>query len=283
MHMFRNHFCLQQRVIVPLFCFFGFLPLQAQFTTSRPSGPTNLFSDYELIWSDEFDGKELDSAKWRHRQLGPRKNGVTVRSAVSLDGHGHLIVTVRKVGHQYHGGMIATDGLFQTKYGFFEARVKFQREQGWWPAFWLTSREVGAPQNGQGVVDDTAKNGTEIDIFEYFTIKPDKVQHTLHWNGYGNLHKETKHVASVPGLSQGFHTFGVDWQPSGYTFYVDGKKTWSTTQAISHAEQYIVLSAEISSWPGDITKAQLPDSVCFDYVRVWQKNGASFSGNTEHK
>ena len=40
---------------------------------------------WKLIWSDEFDGTELDSAKWRHHKEGPRKGGVWLDKAVLPD------------------------------------------------------------------------------------------------------------------------------------------------------------------------------------------------------
>ena len=64
---------------------------------------------------------------------------------------------------------------------------------------------------------------------------------------------------------------GCEWTPDSYTFYVDGRKTFHTTQAISRVPEYIILSGEVLSWTGDIAKASLPDTVVFDYVRVWQK------------
>ena len=35
-----------------------------------------------------------------------------------------------------------------------------------------------------------------------------------------------------------------------YIFYVDGKETWRTTEAVSHRTEYMILSAELSGWGG---------------------------------
>jgi len=220
--------------------------------------------DDNLVWADEFDGAALDMTKWSHRGLGPRKGGVNVEEAVRLDGEGHLVITTTKVGDKYHTGMIATHGKFEHAFGYWECRVKLQREIGHWSAFWLQSPTYGNP------VGDVAKAGTEIDIFEYLRKRGDKMQHTLHWDGYGKDHESQGKVADVPGLGEGWHTIGLEWTPAAYAFFIDGKETWRTDKGVSQRPEYIILSLEVGSWAGDIAKAKLPDSVLFDYVRVYK-------------
>lgn len=228
-------------------------------------------SDYKIVWQDEFAGTELDSKKWKHRYPGPRKNGVNDPSAITLDGEGHLVITCSRKEDKILTGMISSDRLFSTKFGYFEARVRFQTQEGWWPGFWLMADNVANPEKGKGAIDDTANNGTEIDVFEYLRIRGDQIQHALHWNGYGNLHRHTGVHPNIPNLTNGYHNIGCEWQPGGYRFFVDGRLTWETTEAISQIPEYIILSGEVSDWPGNISRANLPDTVSFDYVRVWQK------------
>ena len=77
------------------------------------------------------------------------------------------------------------------------------------------------------------------------------------------------------GVSDGqFHTYGVDWSPTGYVFYVDGKETWRVSGPVSHREQFILVSAECNGYrngaPSPILKkAKLPDYFVVDYVRVF--------------
>lgn len=226
---------------------------------------------YHLVWSDEFDGANLDLKKWKHRYPGPRKNGFNTPEAVRLDGNGHLELSCdRAPDGRYLVGMICTEGLFEAQYGYFEARVQFQTQEGWWPGFWLMGSHVADPGRGKGRVDDTSRNGTEVDVFEYLRRHGDEIQHALHWNGYGSDHKSRGEHVGVPGLGSGFHTVGVEWTPDGYRFFVDGRLTWSTREAVSQVAEYLILSGEVSEWPGDIRRAQLPDRVVFDWVRVWQ-------------
>ncbi len=221
-------------------------------------------ADAVLVWSDEFDGAKLDTTKWRHRSLGPRRDATNVRSAVALDGDGHLIIATSRKDDKIQTGMIGTRETFLHKFGYWEARLRFQKQEGHWSAFWLQSPTIGE-------VGDPAVNGVEIDIIEWMTNKHNLVIHNLHWNGYGPEHQSTGRRVPFFGLSEGFHTVAVDWTPDAYTFYVDGHKTWHTTAAISRRAQYAILSLEVGEWAGDIDNALLPDSLIVDYVRVYDR------------
>jgi len=218
----------------------------------------------KLVWADEFDGDTLDTTKWMYRQFGPRRDAINVKDTVSLDGKGHLVLTTERKGDKIHTAMIATQGKFETTYGYFECRVKLQTQFGHWSAFWLQSPTMGKE------IGNPAKSGTEIDIFEFLVKYGDKILHNLHWDGYGDHHKRAGTQASVPGVTKGWHTVGLLWTPEEYVFYVDGKETWRTNEAVSQRSEYIILSLEVGKWAKDISEAKLPDSVLFDYVRVYK-------------
>jgi beta-glucanase (GH16 family) len=98
----------------------------------------------------------------------------------------------------------------------------------------------------------------------------DRVQHALHWDGYGEAHRSKGEVATVPGVMDGFHTFALFWKAEEYVFFVDGKETWRTAAGgVCQVPLYIKLSDEIGKWGGDITMAKLPDRFLVDYVRVY--------------
>ena len=56
----------------------------------------------------------------------------------------------------------------------------------------------------------------------------ERVQHTFHWDGYGQDHKSEGKKVSVLGVMEGYHTFGLLWTPEEYVFDVDGHETWRT-------------------------------------------------------
>ncbi len=227
--------------------------------------------DYKLVWRDEFDGTELDTTKWQHRSLGERNGAFISADCSQLDGKGHLVITAKKVGDEYHGGMIATHKTQLWTRGYFECSVKLPTEPGMNTAFWLQGDHVADPDRGKATPDDTLHNGTEIDILEYIARQGEVAHFNLHWNGYGKTHRSMPSDAFVPGLRQGFHTYAVEWTETGYTFFIDGRRVWQSTEAISGAPEYLILDLEISKWAGGIETAKLPASAVFDWVRVWQK------------
>jgi beta-glucanase (GH16 family) len=229
------------------------------------AGPDATAPDgYELVWADEFDGDELDTDRWDHRGLGPRRDGVNTEDSVALDGDGHLVLTTRRVGDEYHTAMIGTQGKFEAQFGYFECRVKMQTQVGHWSAFWLQTPDMGK-------LGDVQRYGAEIDIFEYLARTPELLRFNLHWDGYGEEHKHAGRDIEVEDLDEGFHTIALEWLPDRYVLYYDGEKVHETTQAVSHREQYMILSLEVGEWAGDIAEAELPDSLVVDYVRVYQR------------
>ena len=235
-----------------------------------PVGP-----EYQLVWSDEFDGATLDLSKWDYRQLGPRRDAINVKDTVALDGQGHLVLTTKRQGDEYHTAMIGTQGTFETTFGYFEVRVKLQEQLGHWSAFWLQSPSLGNPLN------DPARAGTEIDIFEYLRKDGDRVHHNLHWDGYGQHHKHSGKTVTVPGLSAGWHTVGLLWTESEYVFYIDGEETWRSSDGVSQRDEYLILSLEVGPWAGDIADAKLPDHLYVDYVRVYQRPAQGEASETK--
>jgi beta-glucanase (GH16 family) len=221
-----------------------------------PQGKT-----WKLVWHDEFDGSKLDESKWDVPE-GPRRDGWWLRQAISLDGRGHLVIGTRKQDGKYIDGCIRTRGKFEHAHGYYVARIQLQKQPGHWSAFWLWG-------TGVGNVGDGGRDGTEIDIME----KPwldDRVQQTLHWDGYGRHHQSEGKVVRAPGVMEGFHTFALLWSPEQYVFYVDGKETWRTSAGgVCQVPLYIKLSDEVGKWGGDIGQAELPDRFLVDYVRVY--------------
>ncbi len=223
-----------------------------------PAGQT-----WKLAWHDEFDGTTLDESKWDVPE-GKRRDAWWSRKAIALDGKGHLAIRTLKEGGKYYDGCVRTKGKFEHVFGYYVARIRLQKQPGHWSAFWMFGS--GVTKIGHGGMD-----GTEIDIME----KPwldDRVQHALHWDGYGKAHRSKGNVARVPGVVKGWHTFGLLWTPDEYVFYVDGKATWRTKAGgVCQMPLYLKLSdeAQFKGWAGDIREAKLPDEFLVDYVRVY--------------
>lgn len=230
---------------------------------SEPPG-----NDYTLFWADEFNGTTLDSTKWDYRGLGKRRSAINTEDMVRLDGNGHLVLSTQLVGNEIHTAMIGTQDKFETTFGYFECRVRLQKTDGNWSAFWLQSPTITK-------TGDPKANGTEIDIYECFESQNGWVSHNLHWDGYGKAHK---HIGSgqenVENLSQGYHTFGLEWTPDQYIFYIDEKESWRTNKAVSHVNEYIILSLEVGKKQAEIVRqdAHFSDNISVDWIRVFKKS-----------
>lgn len=223
-----------------------------------PKPPAN--KHWSLIWNDEFEGTTLDDSKWSIPPEGKRKDGFWSPKPIALDGKGHLVMSVLQEDGKFLDGCVITKGKFEHTFGYYVARVQLQKQPGHWAAFWIT----GAVKDGR-----PGRDGTEIDIME----KPwldNRVNHALHWGGYGKDHQRAEKVTKAAGVTAGWHTFGLWWKPDEYIFYVDGRETWRTNAGgVCQVPEHILLSDEIGTWAGDIRKAKLPDSFMVDYVRVY--------------
>jgi len=119
----------------------------------------------------------------------------------------------------------------------------------------------------------TFNGGMEIDVMESLGIwGANKIQHATHWDGYDASH-QTKGWTNVisPATGDGFHTYGVYWQPNLLEFYVDGVRTgsWSDARVMS-VPAYLILSLQLGGWDNNNAGAQVNDQVMdVDWVRVW--------------
>ena len=228
----------------------------------------------KLIWSDEFNGKKIDEKKWNirheHRRTDPEGKAAWWHKDNAYLEKGNLVIrTSQLTDGAYAGACIETKGKFERAFGYYETRVKMQKEQGHWGAFWLFNNSVNN-------VGDEGRDGTEIDVFEspYIGLGQDKVQSALHYDGYDSAHKAHHVSITDMNLNDGnWHTFAVEWTPDKYRFYYDGKLVWETSfGGVCQVPLYLKFSDEIGVWGGilDIRKAKLPDYMLVDYVRVYK-------------
>lgn len=245
----------------------------------------NLLDDYELVFSDEFNGGSLDSSKWNTQYLwGPdlvinseEQYYVDVNNEpdfgynpFEFDGENLIIKSIRtpdalkeKANNQaYLSGVITSYDAFKFTYGYVETRAKMTYGKGYWPAFWLLNAYY---------VDDKP----EIDIMEFIGDDQDVVYHTYHYyDAEGNL-RSTK-SQPTPGIdfTGDFHTYGVEWMPGTIVFYVDGiERHRISDPKVSQQDMYIIANTAIGGWwpgsPDDTTP--FPGEYTIDYIRAYQK------------
>lgn len=283
------------KIITSFFLCLLTFPMYAQnladeFQSSLPEG-----KKWKLVWNDEFNSNHLDTTKWGFRlHIMQARHTTWTDDAYEFNGNGNLLLKVYEKDGEYYTSQLQTGSNFMDRpgnqyenskltwpianlstpkfvhrYGYYEIRCKLPVQEGWWVAFWLQSPVIGASL-------DPVDSGVEIDIMENFT-RDGVISHNIHWNGYGANHK---HAGSGPRkfqLNDGeFHTYGVDWSPEGYTFYVDGKESWKASGPVSHREQFILVSAECNGYRNGsaspiLKNVKLPDYFIVDYVRVFDE------------
>ena len=262
-------------------------------------------SKFTMVWNDEFEGETLDRNKWGFEWwVTMRRGGYWHEDMVSVE-KGNLIIRteykdkpldflygeradwIKPYEAGYYTGQIVTRDKYEQRYGYFETRCILPAARGLWSAFWMMNEGV-FNEDGSG------KDGTEIDIFESFDYRDykygkDFVSSNLHFDGYKDAH-QYKHVADSFLANDPYHeynTYGVEWNPKEYIFYINGKEIARTSfGGVSENPEYLLLSVEVAgddgvpsydpkARTGDIrtTPAEdWPAEFIVDYVRCYQYN-----------
>ena len=127
--------------------------------------------DWQLVWSDEFNGVSIDTNHWKF-EMGnrhgwgnheleyytDRPENVCVSNGVL-----HIVAQPKPTnGVFYTSARLKSQGLFAHQYGRFEFRAKFPGGQGYWPAIWLMPEhsiygnwpacgEIDVVENGESI------------------------------------------------------------------------------------------------------------------------------------
>jgi beta-glucanase (GH16 family) len=149
---------------------------------------------------------------------------------------------------------------FKFANGYAEIRAKLPEVDGLWPAFWLLNGYYIAQQ-------------PEIDIMEALGEEPTRLYHTYHLNN-GTSQVTQGLSIDAAGYTDGFHTYGVRWQPGKIVWYVDGVEAHSyTNDNVAYQLMYVIanLAVEGSFNNAPLDVGGLPASMDIDYIRVYQE------------
>jgi Glycosyl hydrolases family 16 len=244
----------------------------------KPAPPPQA-QGYRLVFADEFDRLDLSpdgrgmhawyEGIWFNHQHASRKNISVANSMLSLKwerGQGAVDTSITTFSP--HAGNYAA-----WRYGYFEARLRWDVVKGSWPAFWLIPVEDAT---GKDIYNGTKESG-EIDIFEGQGDHPHVFYGTIH--DWVNLrdHANRNNFFALPGnvdLSQ-FHTYGLLWTPGKVTWYLDNQPlhSESTPSIFDRQNFFLVLTMqEGDDWKaGNLSGVTAPGmTLNVDWVRVWQ-------------
>jgi len=255
--------------------------------------------DWELIWSEEFNGTEFPAETWTIA----RGNGFYAGEEwIPGWGNGELqyytdtpenlfladgILTLRArqesitgiAGNRdetfsYTSAKISTQGKASWKYGRFEIRAKFPAGKGLWPAIWmLPEKETYGGWAASG----------EIDIAEGWGSTPYKVAGTIHYGGVwpGNTYAGSHYFFPEKAAdASDFHVYAIEWEPGEIRWYVDGALYQTKNRWYSEAAEYpapfdqpfyLILNLAVGGhFDGNpLPSTPFPADMGVDYVRIY--------------
>lgn len=232
--------------------------------------------NYELVWSDEFNGNSLDTNTWNYEigtgswGWGNNEQQYYTDRNIKVS-NGTMKITAKREdygGMKYTSSRITTKNKKNFKYGKIEARIKMPKFKGVWPAFWM----LGANQDSVG----WPKCG-EIDIMEAINDE-NLVYGTLHWfHDPGNNNADSGSSVAVANRTE-YHVYGVEWTADKLRWYVDGK-VYRTMDVSNDSfsevrkEYFVIFNMAIGGqWPGyDIDETAFPATMEVDWVRAYKK------------
>lgn len=233
---------------------------------------------WKLVWSDEFEGSELNDENWTRCTRGT----VDWKNTMSLDpdllrmenGILHLrgIVNEDTLNDPapFLTAGVTSKGKYTFKYGKVQIRARFKSAQGAWPALWMLGTESGWPACG------------EVDLMEHLNFQHEVYQ-TVHSEYTVNNPRLTKpQKSSTASISRDeWNTYGCEWNADSITFTVNGKNThvypreaelgkkqWPFNQPF-----YFILSMQIGGdWvnmTGPSNPEHYPAGMEIDWIRVY--------------
>ena len=243
---------------------------------------------WSLVWSDEFDGEDLDPEKWRRQVVeAGRFNDEWQRYTASTDNayidDGCLVIRAMHTGDSHEPGQYTSARLFTNpeggwRYGKITARIQLPFGKGIWPAFWMLGSNID--ENGG---DTPWPAAGEIDILEMYGSRDNAVvEANMHYESENGRHVDMG--AAGIRLEEGwfadnFHVFELEWDDESLRWFVDGRQFAATSIAGSefsefHREFFVLLNVAVggrSAGPVDET-TPFPQTMYVDWVRVYQRD-----------
>ena len=240
--------------------------------------------EWQLVWSDEFDGTGLpDSTKWTadignwgwgNREPQYYTEG---RTENARQENGHLVIEARKndMGQAWTSARLTTRGKVSFIYGKIEIRAKVPVGNGCWAAGWFLGDayrdELSWPYCGE--IDILEAVGREID-----DDTGDGINHaTCHTRAY--YFKQGNHITSttrVPKMGTDFHIYAAEWAPDGMKIFLDGKHYYTYDKTANELEwpfnnpQVLILNLAIGGGMGGAIDPKITSQkFIIDHVKVY--------------
>ena len=235
--------------------------------------------EWKLVWSDEFDGEQIDEATWTRVPTGKDDwdDMMSLREDLAYVENGELVLmgkvndgTAPDNGRPFVTAGIISKGKKAFQLARFEVRAKFSSANGFWPAIWLSGP---CPDYG-------TEEYAEIDMMEHLNYD-DYIFHTVHSKHAAIIHDNPLRGTTVPIKRDDWNIYAAEVYQDSVCFYVNDAKTltYPRVEGLEYQfpypekEMHIRLSNQLGGgWVGPVSyPEQLPTELRIDYVRVYQK------------
>lgn len=258
------------KTLIPLFCCF---------LLSFPLFAESAAPGLNLVWSDEFEGPEVDKTQWA---FGGGAGGFgnnemqwyTNKPENATIEDGVLVITTLKkkmAGWPYTSAKLMSRSSWT--YGRIEARAQLPVGVGSWPAIWML------PVDGAGYGKGWPDSG-ELDLMEHVGFNPGNVVFTAHTGAFNHkIGTQKSRSVSVPDAQSVYHVYGIDWSPEKVDFLLDGEVVYTFANMHQTYLEWpfdkpfylIINTAAGGDWGGQegVDNASLPWKFRVDWVRVY--------------
>lgn len=247
--------------------------------------------EWQLVWSDEFDGDVVDDQKWNKLLWRPGwvnnelqaytaetnnifiENGNLVLQALYQPGYTGTDYQGNTYTTDYTSGRLNTDEKSEWTYGRYEIRAKLPDGRGSWPAIWMLGSSIstiGWPACG------------EIDIMEHVGFDEGIIHASIHTTDYNhNLGTQKSGSITIPTVTDSFHVYTLEWTPNYLNFMVDdtpyhfvyNDSEEDPSKWPFDENAYIILNVAVGGdWGGaqGVDNGAIPMQMLIDYVRVYE-------------
>ncbi|MCV9387363.1 glycoside hydrolase family 16 protein [Reichenbachiella ulvae] len=255
--------------------------------------------EYQLIWSDEFEGEgkpdttfwsfergfvRNEELQWYQDENASLENGLLVINGKREDfpnpNYDAQSSNWRRSREkiEYSSSCLYSKGKVEFQYGVLEVRAKIDTAMGMWPAIWTLGIDQPWPACG------------EVDLMEYYLVggRPTILANAC-WSA-GENYKSHWDSESVPlkeltvgndKWSSQFHIWKMDWTQDYIKLYLDDQllneidlSTTTNPDGFNPFRQphYILLNLALGSNGGDPSGTHFPRTYEIDYVRLYQQS-----------
>ncbi len=230
--------------------------------------------DWQLVWSDDFEGNALDTSKWSYQlafgcELGicgwgnnewqfytdRAKNARVQDGKLILEAHEEPVDSAFRAAYPGYGDSARPGGYQWTakpdSFKYTSARLTTLGHADWKFGKIEVRARIPAGGDGEGcwpaiwmLPSDTVyghwpKSG-EMDIMEAYGPGMDTVHQTFHWwggEGTNGSYVQTIFAAHAPSWADDFHVYALEWSRDKAVMMVDGQ-AYATRKNNGSLRQY---------------------------------------------